>query len=379
MMEFSVYIMVKKYFFRRLIVTTAAVACLCVPAFAVENTGDYDPSDMWAATHPITDISPYDVSEDIDGDVWYKTANEAFAEYLQQESEPKIPPAGILGTINVDGVNLWKDASDSAELLGTISCGQKITVLERDGEWCKVSCNGSVGYVKSSRISSCGLPLDCTTGKVVGIGTLRSIPSDDGTLVTNIYEGTELNLLSLENGWYSATCGTASGYIRMENISADSDADVSLITPKAESKTEVAGTEQSSAETGLGDRIVAEAEKYMGTRYVYGGSSPSGFDCSGFTQYVYKQLGYSIPHSASSQWTSLETTVSRDDLRPGDLVFFCDPSRSEGKACSHVGIYIGDGEFIHAASGSSSGKKVRVSSLSESYYSGYYKGAKRVA
>ena len=89
-------------------------------------------------------------------------------------------------------------------------------------------------------------------------------------------------------------------------------------------------------------------------------------------------FGYSLPHSATSQWNSSGTYVDRSDLQPGDLVLFCDPSRSGGKACSHVGIYIGDNNFVHASSGSS-GKYVRTSSLNESYYSGYYVGAKRVA
>ena len=69
--------------------------------------------------------------------------------------------------------------------------------------------------------------------------------------------------------------------------------------------------------------------------------------------------------------------MAREDLQPGDLVLFCDPSRSNGKACSHVGIYIGDGDFIHASSGSA--HAVKISSLSENYYDGYYVGAKRVA
>ena len=116
---------------------------------------------------------------------------------------------------------------------------------------------------------------------------------------------------------------------------------------------------------------------YLGTPYVYGGESPKGFDCSGFTRYVYKQFGYDLPHSATSQWFNSGTYVERADLQPGDLVLFCDPSRSNGKACSHVGVYIGDNEFVHASSGSS-GKYVRISSLTEGYYSRYYKGAKRL-
>lgn len=123
--------------------------------------------------------------------------------------------------------------------------------------------------------------------------------------------------------------------------------------------------------------MVELALSYLDVPYVYGGASPKGFDCSGFTMYIFSQFGYSLPHSATSQWNSSGEYVEREDLQPGDLVLFCDPSRSNGKACSHVGIYIGDNEFVHASSGSS-GKRIRISSLDEDYYDGYYKGAKRL-
>ena len=112
--------------------------------------------------------------------------------------------------------------------------------------------------------------------------------------------------------------------------------------------------------------------------YVYGGASPRGFDCSGFTMYVYSQHGYSLPHSATSQWQSgLGTRVySISELQPGDLVFFNDPSRNAGKACSHAGIYTGDGQFIHSSSSRSGG--VIVSSLTSGYYNTYFVGGIQV-
>ena len=93
--------------------------------------------------------------------------------------------------------------------------------------------------------------------------------------------------------------------------------------------------------------------------------------------YIFSQFGYSLPHSATSQWNNSGEYVDRSDLQAGDLVLFCDPSRSAGKACSHVGIYISDGNFIHSSSSSSGG--VIISSLDSGYYNTYYKGAKRVA
>jgi peptidoglycan DL-endopeptidase CwlO len=99
----------------------------------------------------------------------------------------------------------------------------------------------------------------------------------------------------------------------------------------------------------LGGQAVAIAMQYLGTPYVWGGASPSGFDCSGFTMYVYSQLGVSLPHNAMSQY-GMGTPVPRDALEPGDLVFF--------DGLGHVGIYVGGNAFIHAPH---TGDVVRIS------------------
>ena len=113
----------------------------------------------------------------------------------------------------------------------------------------------------------------------------------------------------------------------------------------------------------VGGQAVAIAEQYLGVPYVWGGASPSGFDCSGLTMYVYAQLGVSLPHNAAAQYGMLPH-VSESDLEPGDLVFFY--------GLGHVGIYIGGGAFIHAPH---PGDVVRISSLSAE---GSYYGAARV-
>ncbi|MCD8088018.1 MAG: C40 family peptidase, partial [Oscillospiraceae bacterium] len=127
----------------------------------------------------------------------------------------------------------------------------------------------------------------------------------------------------------------------------------------------------SSSSTSAGEAIVAEAKKYLGVSYVYGGTSPSGFDCSGLVYYVYKQCGYSITRTASSQ-NSDGTYVSRDNLQPGDIIVFYNSAMT---AIGHVGIYIGDGQFIHASSGSG---KVVISDLSSTYYNSHYYSARRI-
>ena len=125
-----------------------------------------------------------------------------------------------------------------------------------------------------------------------------------------------------------------------------------------------------------GEEVVALAKKYLGYSYVYAGKSPEdGFDCSGFVYYIYKQFGYTLSPGATNQWNKLSDrkVLSQDELIPGDLVFFSGNGQVSGM--EHVGIYIGDGQFIHAANPS---KGVIITALSESYYASRYLGGKRV-
>jgi len=113
--------------------------------------------------------------------------------------------------------------------------------------------------------------------------------------------------------------------------------------------------------------VVGIAMQFLGVPYVWGGASPSsGFDCSGFSMYVYAQLGVSLPHHAASQY-NMGAPVSRDQLQAGDLVFF--------NGLGHMGIYIGGGQFIHAPH---SGDVVKISSLSDSWYASTWVGARRI-
>ena len=112
--------------------------------------------------------------------------------------------------------------------------------------------------------------------------------------------------------------------------------------------------------------VAGIALSYLGVPYVWGGASPSGFDCSGFVMYVYAQVGISLPHNAAMQY-GYGSPVSRDQLEAGDLVFF--------DGLGHVGIYIGGGSFVHAPH---TGDVVKISSLSDSWYASTYVGARRL-
>jgi len=123
---------------------------------------------------------------------------------------------------------------------------------------------------------------------------------------------------------------------------------------------------RSSVDSSMGETVVALAKRQVGAPYRWGGSSPSGFDCSGLVRYVYAQVGVSLPHNAAQQYR-LGTPVTRDSLEPGDLVFF--------DRLRHNGIYIGDGRFIHARQ---PGRGVNIARLDDGWYASHWSGARRL-
>lgn len=256
------------------------------------------------------------------------------------------------GCTTGSSLQLRAEPSTSASVVTTLDKSVAVAILDDsvDG-WYKIAYNGSTGYVSADYLNVDQDNVFTTYGRVNSDGVnVRSDASTDSSVLATIEEDAIVTVNGLVDGWYDVTCeyGTE-GYIRSDFLDL---------------------TESSSSNSD----IAATAKQYLGTGYVYGGASPRGFDCSGFTMYVYSQHGYSLPHSATSQWQSgLGTRVySISELQPGDLVFFNDPSRNAGKACSHAGIYTGDGQFIHSSSSRSGG--VIVSSLTSGYYNTYFVG-----
>lgn len=205
---------------------------------------------------------------------------------------------------------------------------------------------------------------------------VRQEANTTSSIVTTVPINTEVQVYGEENGWSKVKVNNVEGYIsssllsdnKQETSRAQKSTRKSSSTKNKTSK-KATNTTANVPASGNGSSIVATARKYLGYKYVYGGSSPStGFDCSGFTSYVFKQHGISLNRTAAGQYSN-GVAVSRSNLQPGDLVMF-------GKSrINHVAIYIGGGQIIHASTPSTG---VRIDSLSTGYYNNNYVGARRI-
>ena len=267
-------------------------------------------------------------------------------------------------TVAATSLNIRSGSGTDYDRVTVVSRGTILVILEKtSSEWYKVNYNGAVGYVSSEYLTN-----ELTAENFNATGTItasdvrmRSQPHTDSGVLGLYQNGTQVAVIGINNGWYKVQYSGLTGYIR---------SDLMEITgaPAAGS----AVSDSSSGDSSLGQQIANLALQYLGYSYVYGAESPScGFDCSGLVYYVYGQFGYSMERRASMQYAYNGYSVSKDSLQQGDLVFFS----SDGVGVTHVGIYIGDGQFIHA---STSNTGVIISSLGSSYYTRVWWGAKRV-
>ena len=266
-----------------------------------------------------------------------------------------VPALAASGTVNAEGSSLRvrSQANTNSAVLGSLSHGTQVEVnAVTESGWYQISYNGAAGYVSGDYLTvadAAQLPVEKepvyarVTASALNV---RSGPGTDYEKTDKLSAGTVVEVLEESNGWYKID----SGYI---------SAEYAVIVD--------------AASATLGSEIANYALTFVGYPYVYGGSSPSGFDCSGFTSYVYAQFGISLNRSASSQLDN-GTPVSRSELQPGDLVLF-KKSGTGSKRASHVGIYIGGNQFVHA---STSTVGVIVSNMSDAYYTSGFVGGRRL-
>ncbi|ALP94646.1 MULTISPECIES: SH3 domain-containing C40 family peptidase [Intestinimonas] len=263
------------------------------------------------------------------------------------------------GTVTADALRLRDTPAAEGEILATASGGTSVVVLEDTGNgWYKVNFNTVEGYMSSEYLT-----VSTTADAALGYGlvdtdgsslNMRAAAGTSYDTVASIPGGTVLELEGVDNGWYKVTYSGKTGYVSSDYITITTEPDA---------------TETASSD--LGAQIVAYAEEYLGTPYVLGGNGPNQFDCSGFTKYVYSHFGYTLNRTATDQLQN-GVSVSKDELQPGDLVFF---KYRTSKPVSHVGIYIGNGEFIHA---STNRYVVQIDQMESGHYANVYVYARRI-
>ncbi|WP_099203145.1 C40 family peptidase [Miniphocaeibacter massiliensis] len=279
-------------------------------------------------------------------------------------------------------LNLRDAANTSSKVLTTIPKGTKVSGTESDG-WVKVKYNGKTGYVSKSYISSTEVKVEQTkpaeekptetkpvektvSGWVKSNLNLRKSANTSSSILATIPKGTKVSGTEI-NGWVKVKYSGKTGYVSKSYISSTE------VKPDSNNGSNDQGNNGSQANSSTINKIVNDAYKYLGYRYIYGAASPSvGFDCSGLTYYLYKtHAGVTLNRNSAAQ-ASNGYQVSRSNLKPGDLVFF---ATSGGSRISHVGIYVGNGEMIHASTPT---KGVIKSSINSSYYTSRFVTARRI-
>lgn len=295
-----------------------------------------------------------------------------------------------IGFVNTDNLRLRSDSNTSSTVLDKAFKNDCVVVISQNGDWYKVNYNLQEGYMHKNYLNVLTREnAELGYGKVNGSGV--NVRAGAGTSYRSVAvaaKDSKCYILGLNDGWYKVIYNNTIGYIRSDFVdlteipyeNRDSAKSPKFyrggkstgISPSAAALNGTTGSTTSTPVNVTGAQILAEAQKYLGTPYVSGGASPSGFDCSGFVYYVLKQLGFS-PYRTPTEQYKQGTAVTKSNLKVGDIVFFANTYTS---GISHVGIYAGNGQFIHSPNSRST---VSYSDLTTGYWSEHYYGARRMA
>ncbi|MDL2287871.1 NlpC/P60 family protein [Oscillospiraceae bacterium OttesenSCG-928-F05] len=258
-----------------------------------------------------------------------------------------------LGTVTADALNIRAAAEPEAQIVTTAAKGTTLLLTNEKDGWYTVWIDGTSAFAVTEYIEATATAeYDFGTGRVnASVLNIRSEPSTSAKVLCKVSFGTSLQLIGVKDSWFMVKHGNYTGYVHPEYITLG---------------------DATYAETGeLRSDVINYAKQFIGTPYRAGGAAPGGFDCSGFVYYVFNHFGYSFGRGASTMMDNVPA-IARADLLPGDLVFF---NNGSARRASHVGIYVGDDQFIHATS---PGNPLTISTMATGYYAKYYVGSGRV-
>ena len=248
-----------------------------------------------------------------------------------------------LGIAQVEGaLNVRKGAGTDSKVVGKMSNHDACEILGKKDGWIKIKSGKVKGYVKSGYLLMGDAALAIAEKEVETVATVntttlrvREDTSTDSAIVSLVGEGEDLVVEKIVDDWYKVEVDDQKGYISGDYVTISQKLPTASSVEELENGTGVSDTRVS---------LVQYALQFVGNRYVWGGTSlTNGIDCSGFTMQIYARYGISLPHHAASQ-PGYGTRISASDAQPGDLFFY-----GSGSTISHVGIYIGNGQIVHAS------------------------------
>ena len=312
-----------------------------------------------------------------------------------------------IGFTTGSGLRLRSEASTGSRIIDSANKNEVVVVLDKAGDWYKVIYDLQEGYMhgdylRVSTVENAELGYGRVNGSDVNF---RSGPDASSGVVATGNSGDKAYIIGINNGWYKVIFGQHVCYVRSDYLDLTekpyenkasskspkffrggkslgvtpsagalngSSSSTSSGSGSSSSGTTTPNTPSGSVQNGsvTGDQIAAKAKQYLGVPYQWGGASPSGFDCSGFVYYVLNTLGIKVSRTINVMYTQGKA-VSKSDLQPGDVVFF---QNTYKEGLSHVGIYVGGGQFIHSPQ---SGQVVSFANLNSSYNIKHYYGAVR--
>lgn len=285
-----------------------------------------------------------------------------------------LPSAMALYPAKVKADALYLRETPGGKIIATLSQDTFVAVLNNSNSWYKIAANGREGYVNGSYLAGTATTdFDLGSARIICDTTvnLREQPNTSSRIISSLSKNATVKVAGVYKGWYKISYNGKTGYVHPDFISflgvqtpANQGVAKKPVPSSAEATTDV-------EVSGTRAEVLDYAAQFLGTPYVYGGSTPSGFDCSGFTSYVFKNTVGTIPRVAQSQFDALPR-VSREELLPGDLVFF----GSSAYSISHVGIYVGNDTFIHSPH---TGEVVKYEPLAGNYESRFQGGGRVIS